>query len=90
MTQRDLARALSRKFALPRREAPRLLRFLIDQTAAALARGERLTLHGFGVLYPVHRATKKVRHPKTGEVLTLPARRTAAFRPSPALEKRLK
>jgi nucleoid DNA-binding protein len=90
LNQRDLARALSKKFALPRRETPRLLRFLLDQAAAALARGERLTLHGFGVLHPVRRAGRKVRHPKTGRILTLPARRTAAFRPSPALEKKLK
>jgi nucleoid DNA-binding protein len=90
LTQRDLARSLAKKFALSQRASPRLLHFITDQITAALARDERITLHNFGVFRRVRRAAKTLRHPKTGQPLTLPAHFTAAFRPAPALKTRLK
>ena len=89
MNQRDLARALSKKFFLPQRQSARLLHFIVEKTAEALRRGERFTLQEFGVFRRVRRAAKKVRHPKTGKTLTIPERFTADFRPSPFLAKRL-
>jgi DNA-binding protein HU-beta len=90
MNQRKLSRALAKKFAIPRRQSVRILHFLVDKTTEALGQGERFTLQGFGVFRRATRAAKKVRHPKTGKTITIPARLTISFRPAPALVKRLK
>jgi DNA-binding protein HU-beta len=89
MNQRDLARALSKKFDLPLRTTARLLQFITDKTMEALRRGEGVTHRGFGVFLRVRRAAKRVRHPKTGKMITIPAHRTVDFRASPEIEKLL-
>ena len=90
MTQTDLTRALAKAFGLPHVKGQRILRSLLETIAHALATKETVSLRGFGSFRPVRRAAKKVRHPKTGEIVTIPARITVSFSPSPALEKRLK
>ncbi len=46
----------------------------------ALARGERVTLPGFGTFYTADRQESTVRNIRTGEEMWVPARRVAAFR----------
>ena len=89
MNQGQLAKTLSKTFFLPRRESTRLLRFLFDQTAQALQRGERAAIRRFGAFRKKTRAAKKVRHPKTGQILTVPEHVTVDFEPSPLLQKRI-
>ena len=90
MNQRDLSRTLSKTFVLPRRTTPLLIHFIVDEITRSLARGDRFSLPNLGVFRPVKRAAKKVRHPKTGEIITSPAYSTVSFRPAPALEKRFR
>ena len=90
MNQRDLSLTLSKTFAIPRRETTLLLRFIVEAITKSLARGDRFSLPNLGVFHPVKRAAKKVRHPKTGEIITSPAYSTVSFRPAPALEKRFR
>mgnify|MGYP001367856581 FL=1 len=90
MTQTDLTRALAKTFGLPHVKSQRILRSLLETIAHALTTKETVSLRGFGSFRRVRRAAKKVRHPKTGEIITIPARVTVSFSPSPALEKRLK
>lgn len=89
MNQRDLSRALSKTFAIPRRTTTLLLRFIIAEITKSLARGDRFSLPNLGVFHPVKRAAKKVRHPKTREILTLPGHRTVSFTPASVLRKQL-
>ena len=89
MNQRTLARALAREFFLTQTETAALLRSLITRLAQALSVGERVHLIHFGSFHPVRRAAKKVRHPKTGEIVTIPAHRTVLFHSAPALKKSL-
>lgn len=87
MNQRALARVLSQTFDLPQRTATRLLHVLTDTLADSLRRSDPVTFHHFGVFRRTHRAAKKVRHPTTGKIITVPAHATVSFRPAPALEQ---
>ena len=87
MNQRTLARALAREFFLTQTETAALLRSLTTRLIRALTTGERVHLIHFGSFHPVRRAAKKVRHPKTGEMVTIPAHRTVIFHSAPSLEK---
>ena len=89
MTQTDLTRALAKAFGLPHVKSQKILRALLEHMAQALETKETVALRGFGSFRPVRRAAKKVRHPKTGEIITLPEHVTLRFRPAPLLEKRL-
>lgn len=89
MTQTDLTRALAKTFGLPHVKSQKILRALLENMAQALAAKQKVALRGFGSLNPVRRAAKKVRHPKTGKIITLLEHVTIRFRPAPALEKRL-
>ncbi len=88
MTQTDLTRALAKAFGFPHVKSQRILRALLETIAHALVAKESVALRGFGSFRRVQRAAKKVRHPKTGEILTLPAHFVVSFRPAPALIKR--
>lgn len=89
MTQTDLTRALAKAFGLPHVKSQRILRTLLGNITQTLAANKAVSFRNFGSFRQVRRAAKKVRHPKTGEIITIPARVTVSFSPSPALEKRL-
>ena len=90
MNQRTLARALAREFFLTQTETAALLRSLTTRLAVTLAAGDRVHLINFGSFHPVRRAARKVRHPKTGEIITSPAYLTVSFTPAASLENRLR
>lgn len=88
MNQKTLTQSISHRFSLPHRQSRQIFHFLFSQTADALTKGERVTFQTFGTFQKTTRAAKKVRHPKTGKILTLPAHATISFRPAPVLIKR--
>lgn len=50
-----------------------------------LKNGERFYLRDFGSFTKKKQASKKVRHPKTGKIITIPGRITVEFNPSKKL-----
>jgi DNA-binding protein HU-beta len=88
MNQKTLTYSLAHRFSLTYHLSRQILHFMLTQTAEALTKGERVTFQTFGTFQRTTRAAKKVRHPKTGKIITLPAHPTASFRPAPALTKR--
>ncbi|KLT72081.1 hypothetical protein PL75_10070 [Neisseria arctica] len=50
-----------------------------------LAKGGQVSLTGFGNFSVVEKTERKGRNPKTGEELTIPARRTVKFKPGKGL-----
>ena len=53
----------------------------------ALKHWERVTFPGFGTFYTRHKAAGKVKHIRTRELITYPARQVAAFRPGQLLSR---
>lgn len=55
----------------------------------ALERGDEVRVLPFGVFKVVERRARRVRNPRTGEVIELPARRVVKFRPGKELRESL-
>jgi DNA-binding protein HU-beta len=53
--------------------------------AEQLARGEKITLPGFGTFEPRTRQGREGRNPRSGELMQIPASRVPTFRPGKTL-----
>lgn len=66
--------------------AERSVKAVFDEIQRAVANGESVTLPGFGSFKAVARAARVARNPKTGEELTVPARRVPVFKAGKAFK----
>ena len=86
MNKPELIAAAAEKAGLPKKDAERLLNAAIDTVVAALSRGERVQLSGFGIFEVKDREARMGRNPHTKEAVEIPASRVPAFKASKALK----
>lgn len=70
-------------------QAARALESVISGITAALKRGERVTISGFGTFSASKRRARTGRNPQTGEPINIPARTVARFTPGKELRQEL-
>lgn len=70
-------------------QSARALEAVISGITAALTKGERVTISGFGTFAASHRKARVGRNPQTGEPINIPARRVARFTPGKELRREL-
>ena len=80
MTKGDLTEALAKKTGCSKAEASNCLNTLIDEITASLAKGEEVTLTGFGTFKVSKRKARTGRNPQTGETLQIPAMKVPGFK----------
>jgi nucleoid DNA-binding protein len=85
MTEAELINAIAAETDHTKVTVRTLLRVLGDEVAAALRRGEDVSLLSLGKLKPVAKPARQGRNPKTGAALLIPAKHTVKFSPSKAL-----
>jgi DNA-binding protein HU-beta len=90
MNQGELTRAISKRFFLTQVESREIIKFILSKITEDLKKGERAYFRGFGSFTKEKRSQKKVRHPKTGRIITIPARTTVDFDPSQELLENLR
>ncbi len=89
MNQGELTLAISKRFFLTQAESQEIIKFIQAELTRDLKKGERISLRGFGSFTKEKRSSRKVRHPKTGKIITIPERITVDFNPSEALIQNL-
>lgn len=90
MTKSDLVRRLAEANPhLRHREAEVIVTAIFNAIAAALARGERVELRGFGAFTVKKRASHIGRNPRTGDSVSVSEKHNAFFRTSRQLRDRL-
>ncbi len=89
MNQGELTLAISKRFFLTEVESREILKFIFAEIAVDLKKGERISFRGFGSFTKEKRSSKKVRHPKTGKIITIPERTTVEFNPSTSLTQKI-
>jgi integration host factor subunit beta len=90
MTKSELILRLAKhKPHLYRSVVERTVDIIFDEITAALARGDRVELRGFGAFTVKKRNARTGRNPRTGETVTVPARALPYFRTGRALRKGL-
>ena len=90
MNQEELTLAIAKRFFLTQVESREIIKFILSRITEDLKKGERVYFRGFGSFAKEKRSSKKVRHPKTGKIITIPERITVGFDPSKKLLKNLR
>ena len=89
MNQGELTLAVSKRFFLTQAEAGEIIKFILAEITEDLKKGERISFRGFGSFNKEKRSSRKVRHPETGKIITIPERITVDFNPSESLIQNL-
>lgn len=78
VTRRELQQALTR-LGLHEPQAAEVIRWLWEELAAALGRGEKVVVTGFGTFRVTQRRARRAHNPKTGAAVAVPAKRVVGF-----------
>jgi integration host factor subunit beta len=74
---------------LYQRDVERIVNAIFDVILAALARGDRVELRGFGVFSVRHRSAKTARNPRTGTTIAIERKAYPYFKVGKEIRKRL-
>jgi integration host factor subunit beta len=90
MTKSELIAALAeRQKHLAFADVELAVRNVIEQMSAALARGDRIEIRGFGSFSLHYRPPRTGRNPKTGTAVALPGKYVPHFKPGKELRQRV-
>ena len=89
MNQRELALAISKRFFLTQVETHEIIKFILSEITEDLKKGKRVSLRGFGSFTKEKRSSRKVRHPTSGKIITIPERVTVDFNPAKDLLQKI-
>ena len=87
MTKRELAQRIAEHGDVAQKQADWAVESVLEAIAAALERGEDVSLAGFGKFSVAQRAARQARDPRTGAAIDVPARLVPRFSPASALKE---
>ena len=86
MNKSDLVAAMAAKTGDTKKSAEETLNAFVDVVTAALVKGEKVQLVGFGSFEVRKRAARKGRNPQTKEEIKIPASKAPVFKAGKALK----
>ncbi len=86
MSKTALVEKIADQANLSKVDADRALKAFIAVVSESLKSGEDVSLVGFGTFSVVDRAERQGRNPKTGEVISISAKKVVKFKPGKALK----
>ena len=86
MNKTELIAIAAENAGLTKKDTERVLNAAIDAITAALAKGEKVQLSGFGTFETKDREARIGRNPHTKQAIDIPATRVPAFKASKALK----
>lgn len=87
MTKRELIDVVSKKANLTNKASRDAVQAVINSIRDSLKRGEKVVITGFGTFSVRQRVQRVGRNPKTGEKITIAARKAPGFTPGKTLKK---
>jgi len=87
LTKRELIEIVAKKANLTNKAARDSVQAVINSIRDALKRGEKVVITGFGTFSVRQRVQRVGRNPKTGEKITIAARKAPGFTPGKTLKK---
>ena len=87
MNKAQLIEEMAKKAGITKADAKKALDAFVGVTAGALKKGDKVSLIGFGTFSVIKRGKRKGRNPQTGQVLDIPAKKVAKFKPGSELSK---
>lgn len=90
MIRSELLQALSKENPeLRAEEVEQVVDIFFDEIAARLAEGGRVELRGFGAFSTRQRDARTGRNPRSGDSVSVPAKRVPYFKPGKEIRERL-
>lgn len=86
MNKTELIAVASENAGMTKKDTERVLNAAIDAITAALVKGEKVQLSGFGTFESKDREARVGRNPHTKEAIEIPATRVPSFKASKALK----
>ena len=90
MKKSDIAVRIARQALLSKAAAETAVNAVFEAVGYALAKGDKVTVSGFGTFATRSRAARTRRNPRTGESVAVTASKTPAFKAGQALRARLR
>ena len=81
MNKTELTSAVAAKAGLTKVDAGKAVAAMIDTVKEEMAKGNKITLVGFGTFSVQNRPARKGRNPRTGKDITIAAKKIAKFKP---------
>lgn len=82
MNKREFVRTFAEKYDVSLDTAKELCTAVFSALKDELDKGEKVQIYNFGVFKSKTYKAKNVRHPKTGEIMTIPERTVITFKQS--------
>lgn len=89
MTKGDLIAAMADSTGLSKQDAGKALESFIDNVSAALQKGEKTALLGFGTFSITERAARMGRNPATGQEIQISAKNVVKFKAASTLTEKM-
>lgn len=87
MKKVELVEAVATKAGLTKADATRAIDATFETIACALKNGDKVPVVGFGTFAVSERNERTARNPRTGETITIPARKAVTFKAGTALKE---
>jgi DNA-binding protein HU-beta len=85
--KQDLIREVANEANLSEAQATKAINAFLDAIQTSLANNTEVQISGFGSFKVVERAGREGRNPRTGETMTIAARRSPTFKPGTQLKR---
>ncbi|MBM3265283.1 MAG: integration host factor subunit beta [candidate division Zixibacteria bacterium] len=89
MTKADIVARIAQTTGMTKADTADVLDSLLEAISAALGRGEKIEMRGFGIFKVERRKSRVARNPKTGQEIRIPPRAVPVFKPSDHLKDRV-
>lgn len=90
MNKIELVNAISIKADCTKKDAAKYLDAVVETITETLAKGEKISLVGFGSFEVVDREARTGRNPQTGETIEIPASKAPKFKAGAKLKDAVK
>ena len=89
MNKNELIESVVNSTDLKKKDAESAVNAVLETITETLAKGDKVTLIGFGTFEVRERKARKGRNPATGEEIDIPASKSPAFKAGKALKDRV-
>ena len=87
MTKEELIAKAAQDAGISKSQAGKALNAIIEGIEGALAKGDKVSLVGFGTFSVARRAARTGRNPATGATINIPAANVPKFKPGKKLKE---
>ena len=90
MTKKEMVRAIAEEMNQPQMLVQEIVQRVFDGIIDTLEKERRIELRNFGVFEVKQRKPRKGRNPRTGEIVSVPAKFVVTFKPGREMEERVR